>query len=146
MRLAAAEPILKGAIGCHRNRYRSSIFLRQWEDERQKTDPKEIERRIGFVDAGLYNPETDVVVGEADRVARRLHRPPAPESEALPEEEPYFRARVLKEAVQASGRADQVDHCDHPKCVMHVSNALSELDQKGADFCMAHLAELKRRS
>lgn len=146
--VADPESIPEGAFDRHRSRYRSSLFLRHLEEERQDVDLKETERRIGIVHADLYNPESDVVLGEADPVDRvavvslaSLH----PESEALPEEDLRFRTRVLKEAVHELGHTYQLDHCGNPKCVMYLSHAPNDLDQKNADFCMAHQSKLKRR-
>lgn len=148
VRLAAAEPIPEGAFDRNRRQYRSSLFLRRLEDERQDADRQETERRIGIVDADLYNPESDTVLGEADPVDRvavvslaSLH----PESEGFPEEDPLIRVRVLKEAVHELGHTFQLDHCDVLKCVMSASSSLTALDRKSADFCMAHQSKLKRR-
>lgn len=148
VRLADTEPIPEGAFDRHRNQYRSSLFLRRLEDERQDADRQETERRIGIVDADLYNPESDGVLGEADPVDRVAVVSVAgfhPASEVLPEEDPRFRVRVLKEAVHELGHTYQLDHCDNSKCVMYSSNVLNDLDQKSADFCMAHQSKLKRR-
>src|SRR5579884_3529551 len=134
------EPLPEGAFDPKRNQYRSSLFLRRQDEDRQ-----EIERRIGIVDVDLYHPEFNFVFGEADPVDRvavvsvaRLH--------AEAEEEARFRARALKEAVHEIGHTYHLDHCDNPKCVMHFSNTLDDVDRKSADFCMTHQAELKRRS
>jgi archaemetzincin len=144
VRIAEGEPIPNGAFDRRRNQYRSSLFLRRLEEERQDEDRQETERRLGIVDVDLYHPELNFVFGEADPVDRvavvsvaRLH------SEAG--EETRFRTRVLKEAVHELGHTYPLDHCDHPKCVMHFSNTLADVDQKSADFCMMHQSNLKRR-
>ena len=146
--VAGAEPLPEGAFDPKRDQYRSSLFLRRLEAERQETDLQETERRIGIVDADLYNPESDIVLGEADPVDRVavvsvacLH----PASKERLDEDPLFRVRVLKEAVHELGHTYQLDHCDNPKCVMDRSDALTDLDRKSADFCLAHQATLKRR-
>ncbi|MDC4203809.1 MAG: archaemetzincin family Zn-dependent metalloprotease [Candidatus Manganitrophus sp.] len=149
VRLSAAEPIPEGAFDRNRNQYRSSLFLRRLEEERQDEDLQETERRIGIVNVDLYNPESDQVLGEADPIDRvavvslaRLH----PALEGMPEEDPLFRFRLLKEAVHELGHLYQLNHCDNPKCVMSFSNALDDLDRKSADFCMAHQSKLKREA
>lgn len=148
VRLAESEPIPEGAFDRNRDQYRSSLFLRRLEDERQDEDLQETERRLGIVHADLYNPESDVVLGEADSVDRvavvslaGLH----PKSEEIPEEDPPFRLRVLKESVHELGHTYRLDHCDNLKCVMCPSDSLDDLDRKSADFCMAHQSKLKRR-
>ncbi|MCG3114981.1 MAG: hypothetical protein LLH30_04805 [Candidatus Manganitrophus sp. SA1] len=148
VRVAEAEPIPEGAFDRNRNQYRSSLFLRHLEDERQDEDLQETERRLGIVNVDLYNPESAVVLGEADRVDRVavvslacLH----PASEEMPEEDPLSRFRLLKEAVHELGHLYQLNHCDNPKCVMSSADGLADLDQKSADFCMAHQSKLKRR-
>lgn len=144
---ADPEPIPEGAFDPKRNQYRSSLFLRTLEEERTDEDRQEIERRIGLVDADLYNPESEEALSEADPVDRvavvslaYLH----PESPALSEEDPRFRTRVLKAAAHELGHTYRFDHCNHPKCVMRRSESAADLDQKGADFCLEHQAKLKR--
>jgi len=148
VRLAAAEPIPEGAFDRNRNQYRSSLFLRRLEDERQDEDRQETERRLGIVDAALYNPESDRALGEADRIDRVAVVSLAalrPQPAELPEEKPRFRLRVLKEAVHELGHTYQLDHCNQIQCVMSPSDTPADLDRKSADFCMAHQSKLKRR-
>ncbi|MBI3805385.1 MAG: hypothetical protein HY282_16680 [Nitrospirae bacterium] len=134
--------IPEGAYDRNRNEFRSSIFLRVLEAGRG-----EEERRLGIVDAPLYNPESDPVLAEVDRVDRVAIvslAPLHPGVERAPEDDSLFRTRLLKEGVHALGRTYPFDPCENPKCVMHLSSSLDEIDRKSADFCMVHQATLRQ--
>lgn len=139
------EPLPEGAFDPKRNRYRSSLFLRHLEEERQEVDRQEQERRIGIVDVDLYNPESDPALGESDsvdRVAVLTIAPLRPETEG--DDDPRVRERVLKEALHELGHTYGLKHCDQRKCVMFPSNTPPEIDLQTADFCLTHQSELKR--
>lgn len=46
-----------------------------------------------------------------------------------------FNARTLKEAVHQLGRTLGLGHCANPRCVMHHSSSLAELDRKTSRLC-----------
>ena len=61
----------------------------------------------------------------------------------LPEDEPLFHQRVLKEAAHELGHTYGLGHCPDNKCVMHFSNSLRDTDIKGTEFCPRCQVQLK---
>ena len=96
------------------------------------------DRILGIVDVDLYVPERTFVFGEANikkKVAvislTRLRQ----EFYDLPEDLTLFRKRIIIEAVHELGHTYGLRHCTNNKCVMFLSNTISDTDHKGADIC-----------
>jgi archaemetzincin len=98
---------------------------------------------LGIVDVDLYSPEFDFVFGEAEigsgvatvslyRLRYGLH----PDSKV-------FEERAVKESVHELGHLFDLDHCTNPKCVMHFSTSLVDVDMKGKAFCSKCQQKLK---
>ena len=51
--------------------------------------------------------------------------------------------RLTKLILHETGHLLGLGHCDNPRCVMHFSNSLRELDEKGDTFCPRCTARLK---
>ena len=84
------------------------------------------ERVLVVTDADLYNPDFDFVFGSADSkkgiciisLARLKNE-----------------SQILKEAVCELGRSRGLDYCKDPKCVMHFSKDISDIDRKKDKLC-----------
>jgi archaemetzincin len=98
---------------------------------------------LGIVDVDLYSPEFDFIFGEAEigsgvctvslyRLRYGLH----PDSKV-------FEERAVKESVHELGHLFHLDHCTNPKCVMHFSTSLVDVDMKGKVFCSKCQQKLK---
>ena len=46
-----------------------------------------------------------------------------------------FRQRLAKELMHELGHGEGLGHCRDPKCMMHFSNSLTEVDAKSGEFC-----------
>jgi archaemetzincin len=116
-----------------------------------RLDFPDAERVLGIIDADCNAPGLNFIFGQAGVHARdafialsRLRQ----SFYGLPEDEPLFRERVLKEAVHELGHTYGLGHCPDRRCVMHFSNSLRDTDVKGAEFCprcRSQLRELTRR-
>ena len=96
------------------------------------------DRILGIVNVDLYVPERTFVFGEAEikkKVAvislTRLRQ----EFYDLPEDLTLFRKRIIIEAVHELVHTYGLRHCTNNKCVMFLSNTISDTDHKGADLC-----------
>ncbi len=98
------------------------------------------------MDVDLYSPEFDFVFGEAEigsGVATvSLYRLPL-ERYGLRPDTKVFEERAVKEAVHELGHLYHLDHCSNPKCVMHFSTSLVDIDIKGKTFCSKCQQKLK---
>ncbi len=96
------------------------------------------DRILGLVDVDLYVPERTFVFGGADVKKKvsvisltRLRQ----EFYNLQEDSALFKYRTIIEAVHELGHTYGLYHCKDDKCVMFLSNTISDTDQKGADLC-----------
>ncbi len=55
-----------------------------------------------------------------------------------------FFERVVKVVVHELGHLFGLEHCVNPSCVMRFSNSLTELDEKGSEFCGECLEKLAK--
>jgi archaemetzincin len=62
----------------------------------------------------------------------------------LPDRSGLLRERLLKEAVHEIGHTYGLRHCRDWRCVMASTHAVERLDLKGAAFCPACAAVVKR--
>ena len=122
------------AYNSQREQYLSSDIVNRIKQ--QKAD--ECDRILGVTDIDLYVPSLNFVFGQADfydKVAVislvRLRQ----EYYNLPKDEKLFQERILKEAAHELGHTYGLTHCENPKCVMHFSNSLKDIDIKSHDFC-----------
>ena len=116
-----------------------------------RLDFPDAERVLGIIDADCSAPGLNFIFGQAGVHTRDafIALPRLRQSfYGLPEDEPLFRERVLKEAVHELGHTYGLGHCPDPRCVMHFSNSLRDTDAKGAEFCshcQVQLREITRR-
>jgi archaemetzincin len=117
-----------------RCQYYSTIILNKLELLR--SSPRE--KILGIMDEDLYTPSMGFVLSEADPNAKAaiisMHRLKQQSLEIIDEEKLYF-SRILKELVHNLGHLLNLKHCPNPKCVMHFSNTLLEIDGKSENFC-----------
>jgi archaemetzincin len=107
--------------------------------------PLEAERVLGIVDEDCYAPGLNFIFGQAAGPYAFIALPRLRQSfYGLPEDEPLFRERVLKEAVHELGHTYGLGHCLDRRCVMHFSNSLRDTDVKGASFCRRCQTRLRR--
>jgi archaemetzincin len=99
--------------------------------------PKEC-KVLGIASVDLFVPVLTFVFGQAQLGNRaavlstyRLHQ----DFYGLPEDEDLFFHRCEKEAVHELGHTFGLVHCRDSECVMHLSNAIEQVDQKTAAFC-----------
>lgn len=95
-------------------------------------------RVLGVAGVDLFIPIFTYVFGEAQLDGRaavvstfRLD----PRVYGLPADPALLRARLEKEAIHELGHTCGLLHCDGPRCVMHASTWVEDIDLKGARFC-----------
>ena len=107
--------------------------------------PRETERVLGVIDEDCYAPGLNFIFGQAAGRYAFIALPRLRQSfYSLPEDEPLFRERVLKEAVHELGHTYGLSHCPDRRCVMHFSNSLRDTDVKGASFCQRCQTRVRR--
>jgi len=139
-RFACSASILTGieiperAFDRDRHQYSSSEFLRQI----LANSPKDAIRTLGVTPVDLFIPVLTFVFGQAQLGGKaavvstlRLKQ----EYYELPPNETVFLERLGKEAVHELGHTFGLVHCRDPRCVMHLSNKIREIDIKGDSFC-----------
>ncbi len=101
---------------------------------------------LGLVDEDLYVPTKNYVIGEADAAGKcavvslfRLKR----ENYEMLDEEKILYARTLKESVRLLGHLLGFENCRNAKCVMYLTDNVTEVDQKGTKFCDNCLRKVK---
>jgi archaemetzincin len=96
------------------------------------------EKILGIVNVDIFVPVLRFLFGQAQLSGKaalislcRLRQ----EFYELPEDRELLVARARKEAVHELGHAYALVHCRNPKCVMHYSNSLREVDARPLQFC-----------
>ena len=118
----------------HKKQYNSTKILKQIHNLRLTG----YDRILGIVDVDMYIPERTFVFGGADvkkkvsvisltRLRQKFYD--------LPEDSALFKDRIIIEAVHELGHTYGLYHCKNNKCVMFLSNTISDSDHKGADLC-----------
>jgi len=142
-RVAVAIPIPPSAYDRQRGQYVGRGILVTLSH----LDVPDARRVLGIIDADCYAPGLNFIFGQASigvnardafialpRLRQSFYR--------LPEDEPLFRERTLKEAVHELGHTYGLSHCPDHQCVMHFSNSLHDTDVKEAEFCSRCRARL----
>ncbi|RMD68500.1 MAG: hypothetical protein D6819_09210 [Gammaproteobacteria bacterium] len=121
-------PVPPQAFDPLRRQYRAEVLL-----SRVRAVPGE--KAIGIADVDLYAGGLNFVFGLAEMPGKAavvsLYRLRFGADEGL------FRERAVKETVHEFGHTLGLPHCPHPRCVMHFSNTLEEVDSKGKTFCLS---------
>ena len=112
------------AYDTSRKQYMAAMVID--EIAKQMTIDTVEERVLVVTDADLYAPDSDFVFGAADAkkgicvisLARLKNE-----------------SQILKEAVCELGRSRGLDYCKDPRCVMHFSKDISDIDRKKNKFC-----------
>jgi len=122
------------AFNQQRGQYYSTVILSKLE--LMKSAPGE--KMLGVVDEDLYTPSRNFVIGEADPAGKSavvsLFRLKRENYEMLDEEKVLF-SRMLKEAIHQLGHLWGFEGCRNPKCVMYLTDNVTEVDGKGTKFC-----------
>ena len=128
-----AIEVPQSAFNPSRNKYHSTMIL-----EELKKLTGDFEKLLGIIDADLYVPRFNFVLGESILYGRaaiisliRLRE----EFYGLKRNQELFYDRALKEAIHELGHTYGVSHCENPYCVMTFSNSIDDTDNKGSDFC-----------
>lgn len=118
----------------YKKQYNSTKILKKID----KLELTGYDRILGIVDVDLYVPERTFVFGGADARKKvsiisltRLRQ----NYYDLPEDPALFKYRIIIEAVHELGHTYGLYHCKDNKCVMFLSNTISDTDHKGADLC-----------
>ncbi|MEX2570114.1 MAG: matrixin family metalloprotease [Gemmatimonadota bacterium] len=88
---------------------------------------------VAVTNADLAAPERDFVFGEATVGGAWAVVSTARLQED--DDEDATLDRLMKETVHELGHIAGLDHCPRPKCVMHPSTSVLEIDRKQAAFC-----------
>ncbi|GAX62341.1 zinc metalloprotease [Candidatus Scalindua japonica] len=118
----------------HKKQYNSTKILKKIH----KLKLSGYDRILGIADVDLYIPERTFVFGGADvkkkvsvisltRLRQKFYD--------LPDDSTLFKYRTIIEAVHELGHTYGLYHCKNSKCVMFLSNTISDTDHKGADLC-----------
>ena len=118
----------------HKKQYNSTKILKKIHNLKLTG----YDRILGLVDVDLYVPERTFVFGGADvkkkvsvisltRLSQKFYD--------LPEDSALFKCRTIIEAVHELGHTYGLYHCKDNKCVMFLSNTISDTDHKGAELC-----------
>ena len=118
----------------HKKQYNSTKILRKI----YKLKLTGYDRVLGVTDVDLYIPERTFVFGAADvkkkvsvisltRLRQKFYD--------LPEDSALFKCRTIIEAVHELGHTYGLYHCKDNKCVMFLSNTISDTDHKEAELC-----------
>jgi archaemetzincin len=121
-------PILRprGAYDAGRHQFRAEVLL----ERARSCAARPI---LAVTDADCYGGNLNFVLGMAEvggRVALvSTHRLRAASTRNA------FRQRLVKELMHELGHGEGLGHCGDPKCVMHFSNSLTEVDAKSGELC-----------
>ena len=132
------------ALNQQRGQYYSTVILTKLELMKSASG----EKMLGLVDGDLYIPTRNFVIGEADPAGKSavvsLFRLRHENYEMLDEEKVLF-SRILKESLHQLGHLWGFKDCRNPKCVMYLTDNVTEVDRKGPKFCDNCLRRVKVR-
>ena len=119
-----------------RRQYKAEVVL---DEIAQYITIDTVEERVLIItDVDLYMPDSDFVLGFADAkkgiciisLARLKN-----EFYGLKQDDKLFLERVLKEVIYEFGVSRGLNNCPDPRCVMHFSSSLADIDKKRHTFC-----------
>jgi len=109
----------------------------------------ETEKILGVTDVDICVPVLRFVFGQAQLSGRaallsiaRLQQ----QFYGLPEDRRLLVTRAKKEAAHELGHTYGLVHCRTPRCVMHYSNSIREVDARPLEFCSDCLVLLRQRT
>lgn len=130
------RPVPEGSYEPGRNQHVSTRILRAILEE----VPGDAAKVLGIIDRDLCILILTFVFGEAQLGGvgavvslARLRQ----EFYGLDPDEPLFLERLHKECLHELGHAYGLIHCQHPECVMRLSNTVHDVDMKGRTMCKA---------
>ncbi len=138
-RIVSAMPRPVNAYDTRRTQYAAEAILAQ-------IDVGQSGRALGIADLDLFVPQLNFVFGLADPYRRRavIALPRLRESfYGVPDDEPLFLARAVKEAAHELGHTYGLSHCHDRRCVMAFSNSLRDTDYKQPKFCAMCVEQLR---
>jgi archaemetzincin len=131
----AAEMVVPDSIyNVKRDQYNASSMLNMLAKLKIPLQAK----ILGITDVDAYIPELNYVFGLADLKGKAAIISLASlrqEFYGMPEDEPLFLSRAVKEALHELGHVFGLQHCASSSCVMHFSNSLHDTDIKQPVFC-----------
>jgi archaemetzincin len=111
--------------------------------------PADAVRIIGITNSDLFIPMLTLVFGQAQLQGKaavvscaRLHQ----EFYGLPPRPALFRARLAKEILHETGHTFGLTHCKDPACVMSLATGITQVDNKGSEFCKGCTALIHERT
>lgn len=134
------------AFAADRGQYRSTGILEQLLGDPRRAAAAAGDRLLAVTGVDLFIPVLTYVFGEAQldgpAAVVSLHRLRA-ELYGLPADDLQLADRLAKEAVHELGHTYGLIHCSDPRCVMHASTYVEEIDLKPATPCAECLGRLR---
>jgi archaemetzincin len=94
---------------------------------------------MGVLDRDLFVPIFTYVLGEAQQGGKHalvsLHRLKTQEVKNVPSALSLLMGRTAKVALHELGHLYNLHHCMEPRCLMHFSGSLRDLDETFLDYC-----------
>jgi len=117
-----------------RGQYYAMVIMSKLE--RVKANSRE--KVIGVCEDDLYLPDQNSIIGHADTISGtavvslwQIRQ----EFYGLPENDSQVYPRLYKESLHQLAHLFDVSECRNPKCVNYYSHDMSDIDNKGNNFC-----------
>ncbi|MFC1885253.1 archaemetzincin family Zn-dependent metalloprotease [Thermodesulfobacteriota bacterium] len=129
-----------------RTQYNSTAII----EKISELTPPGVIKVIAVTRVDLFIPIFTYVYGEAQLAGRACivssHR--LEDSPGISFESKNARQRIAKEAVHELGHTFNIRHCKDPRCIMHFSRSLEDVDRKSermCRYCQVLLEDEKKR-
>jgi archaemetzincin len=142
VRILEPRPEPAGAYDPARGQYNSALILRDLVD----SCPADADRLLGLTEHDLFIPMLSFVFGQAQlggRVALVSFARLRQEFYGLGEGASVFAERARKEILHELGHTFGLTHCADRGCPMSLSTGISQVDDKGRDYCEPCVTQLR---